>query len=80
SGIDGTYPAGLAVATVTNVDRNPAFQFAKVTAIPVAGTDQQRFVKVLTQEELKDYPRPDVKPEDGKPVRERAVSKRREIR
>ena len=80
SGIDGTYPAGLAVATVTNVDRNPAFQFAKVTAIPVAGTDQQRFVKVLTQEELKDYPRPDVKPDDGKPVRERAVSKRREIR
>lgn len=80
SGIDGTYPAGLAVATVTNVDRNPAFQFAKVTAIPVSGTDQQRFVKVLTQEELKDYPRPDVKPEDGKPVRERAVSKRREIR
>ena len=80
SGIDGTYPAGLAVATVTNVDRNPAFQFAKVTAIPVAGTDQQRFVKVLTQEELKDYPRPDVKPDDGKPVRERGVSKRREIR
>ena len=80
SGIDGTYPAGLAVATVTSVDRNPAFQFAKVTAIPVAGIDQQRFVKVLTQEELKDYPRPDVKPDDGKSVRDRAVSKRREIR
>lgn len=80
SGIDGTYPAGLSVATVTNVDRNPAFQFAKVSAKPVAGTDQQRFVKVLTHEELKDYPRPDVKPDDGKPVRERVVPKRREIR
>ena len=80
SGIDGTYPAGLAVATVTSVDRNPAFQFAKVTAKPVAGTDQQRFVKVLTQEELRNYPRPDVKPDDGRPARERSTSKRREIR
>ena len=80
SGIDGTYPAGLAVASVTSVDRNPAFQFARVTAKPVAGTDQQRFVKVLTQAELKGYPRPDVKADDGKPGRERAAPKRREIR
>ena len=80
SGIDGTYPAGLAVASVTIVDRNPAFQFARVTAKPVAGTDQQRFVKVLTQAELKGYPRPDVKADDGKPGRERAAPRRREIR
>ena len=80
SGIDGTYPAGLAVASVTSVDRNPAFQFARVTAKPVAGTDQQRFVKVLTQAELKGYPRPDVKADDGKPGRERAAPRRREIR
>ena len=80
SGIDGTYPAGLAVASVTSVDRNPAFQFARVTAKPVAGTEQQRFVKVLTQAELANYPQPDVKVDDGKPGRERAAPKRREIR
>ena len=80
SGIDGTYPAGLAVALVTNVERNPAFQFARITAKPVAGIEQQRFVKVLTQEELKVYPRPDVVPDDGKPGRERLAPKRREVR
>ena len=80
SGIDGTYPAGLSVALVTSVDRNPAFQFARISAKPVSGTEQQRFVKVLTQEELKDYPKPDVAPDDGKPGRERSVPKRREVR
>ena len=80
SGIDGTYPAGLSVALVTSVDRSPAFQFAKISAKPVAGTGQQRFVKVLTQEELKDYPKPDVKSDDGKPARERVAPKRREVR
>ena len=80
SGIDGTYPAGLSVATVTSVDRNPAFQFARITATPVSGIDQQRFVKVLTQEELKNYPLPDVKAPDGKPDRERVGPKRREVR
>ena len=80
SGIDGTYPAGLAVATVVNVERNPAFQFARISAKPVSGTEQQRFVKVLTQDELKSYPTVDVKPADGKPDRERVVPKRREVR
>lgn len=80
SGIDGTYPAGLSVAVVTSVDRNPAFQFARISAKPVSGTDQQRFVKVLTHEELKDYPRPDVKPEEGRTGRERAAPRRREVR
>lgn len=80
SGIDGTYPAGLSVAQVVSVDRNPAFQFARISAKPVSGTDQQRFVKVLTQQELKDYPRPDVQPDDRNTGRERIVPKRREIR
>ena len=80
SGIDGTYPAGLSVALVTSVDRNPAFQFARISAKPVSSTDRQRFVKVLTQEELKDYPRPDVKREEGRTGRERAVPRRREVR
>ncbi len=59
SGIDGTYPAGLAVATVTQVDKNPALPFARVTAQPVGAPDHHRFVMVLTPREMQDYPRPD---------------------
>jgi len=73
SGIDGTYPAGLAVASVTVVDKNPAFPFARISAIPAAGTDQQRFVKVLTYAENSKYPRPDVKTDERKPAAERAA-------
>lgn len=80
SGIDGTYPAGLLVAQITAIDRNPTFQFARISAKPASGTSQQRFVKVLTQEELQDYPRPDVKSEEAKPGRDRAAPKRREVR
>ena len=81
SGIDGTYPAGLSVALVTIVDKNPAFPFARISANPAAGTDQYRFVKVLTQQELHDYPRPDVKTDEKRPVRERGgAAKRREGR
>jgi rod shape-determining protein MreC len=80
SGIDGTYPAGLSVAVVAGVERNPAFQFARISATPVSGTERHRFVKVLTQEELKQYPQPDVKAEEAKPGRERLGPKRREVR
>ena len=47
SGIDGTYPAGLLVAIVIQVEKNPAFPFAKVIARPAAAPDHHRFVKVL---------------------------------
>ena len=80
SGIDGTYPAGLSVATVTAVEKNPAFPFARISANPAAGTDQYRFVKVLTQQELHDYPRPDVKAEEKRPARERGGPSKRQGR
>jgi len=47
SGIDGTYPPGLVVATVTSVDKNAAYVFAKVVARPAAGVDNHRYVMVL---------------------------------
>jgi len=50
SGIDGTYPPGLPVAKVSKVERNAAYSFAKITCIPVAGTDQNRQVLVLSRE------------------------------
>ena len=80
SGIDGTYPAGLSVASVTAVEKNPAFPFARISANPAAGTDQYRFVKVLTQQELHDYPRPDVKAEEKRPARERGGPSKRQSR
>lgn len=36
SGIDGIYPAGLAVATVTSILQNPESPFAKIISTPVA--------------------------------------------
>lgn len=48
SGIDGTYPAGLPVAVVSEVDRNTTFMFARITAQPVAGVNRHRQVLVLT--------------------------------
>jgi len=37
SGIDGTYPAGLPVAIVSNIERNAAYAFARITCTPAAG-------------------------------------------
>ena len=42
SGIDGTYPAGLAVAQVVSVERETGLSFAHVTCKALAGIDQQR--------------------------------------
>jgi rod shape-determining protein MreC len=47
SGIDGTYPAGLPVATVSEVERNAAFMFARISAQPVAGVNRHRQVLVI---------------------------------
>jgi rod shape-determining protein MreC len=47
SGIDGTYPSGLAVAEVTGVDRNAGQVFAKITVRPLAGPDRSAYLLVL---------------------------------
>jgi rod shape-determining protein MreC len=47
SGIDATYPPGLVVAEVTNVDKNSAYVFAKIAAKPAAGVENHRYVMVL---------------------------------
>jgi rod shape-determining protein MreC len=48
SGIDGTYPMGLAVAMVARIERNVDSPFAHIVCTPVAGTDRHRQVLVLT--------------------------------
>jgi rod shape-determining protein MreC len=50
SGIDGTYPPGLPVATVARIERDAAYAFAKITLTPTAGTDRYRQVLVLSAE------------------------------
>lgn len=39
SGIDGTYPPGLPVAVVANIERNAAYAFARIACTPAAGVN-----------------------------------------
>lgn len=47
SGIDGIYPPGLPVAVVSNVERNAAYLFARITGKPVAGVASHGQVLIL---------------------------------
>ena len=47
SGIDGTYPAGLAVAQVVSVERETGQIFARVICRPLAGVDKSAHVLIL---------------------------------
>lgn len=47
SGLDGVYPAGLAVARVVRVERSAKDQFARISAEPAAGVHRNSFVLVL---------------------------------
>ena len=58
SGIDGTYPPGLPVATVMRIERDAENAFARVVCRPAAGVNRGRFVLVLTDETVKP-PRPE---------------------
>jgi rod shape-determining protein MreC len=75
SGIDGTYPAGLSVARVTIVDKNPAFSFARIVAQPSTAPDHHRFVKVLINTDA-GYPQPDVTTNDRTGPAKGATTKR----
>jgi rod shape-determining protein MreC len=47
SGLDGVYPAGLAVAKVVQVESNAAGAFGHVVCQPMAGIDRNRQLLVL---------------------------------
>lgn len=47
SGIDGIYPAGLAVAEVARVERTPDSPFALISSRPVAGVKNHRQVLLI---------------------------------
>lgn len=50
SGIDGIYPAGLAVARVSRIERNAAQSFARIACVPLGGVDRHRHVLILLVE------------------------------
>jgi rod shape-determining protein MreC len=50
SGIDGVYPPGLPVAAVSNVERNAAYLFARITCKPLAGVSSHAQVLVVNWE------------------------------
>ena len=48
SGIDGIYPPGLPVARVIQIERDPAYPFARILCTPIAGVDQQRQLMIIS--------------------------------
>jgi rod shape-determining protein MreC len=58
SGIDGTYPAGLPVATVARIERDAAYAFARIVCQPAAGVESGAYVLVLDSE-AKQLPYPE---------------------
>jgi rod shape-determining protein MreC len=49
SGLDGTYPPGLAVAEIVDVVRDSGQMFARIICTPLAGIDHSEFLLVLSQ-------------------------------
>lgn len=52
SGLDGVYPAGFPVATVTQVERDSAYAFAHIIAVPVAAVQSHNIIMALKSREL----------------------------
>jgi len=58
SGLDGTYPQGLAVARVASVERDTGQMFARITVAPVGGVDRSEQLLVLARSDERP-PRPE---------------------
>jgi len=75
SGLDGVYPPGLAVATVSRVERDAASSFARILCQPAAGVERGRYVLILETET-----RAVSNPETATPEREPGAGKSRRPR
>lgn len=60
SGIDGTYPPGLVIATVTEVEHRATLAFSRIIATPSAGVENHRYLMILTTHPADNYPKPDL--------------------
>ena len=64
SGIDGTYPAGLPVATVVRIERDAVAAFARILCQPAGGDEKNRYLLALsTETKLPPYPVDATQPE-----------------
>jgi rod shape-determining protein MreC len=63
SGIDGVYPAGLSVATVTKIQQNPESPFAKIVSTPIAGVSNHLQLLLLALPEEKESEPPPLEAE-----------------
>jgi rod shape-determining protein MreC len=77
SGIDGTYPAGIPVATVARVERDAAYAFARIICQPAAGVERSRYVLVLESEAR---PAAAALPDDAAPAEAKRTGKTRKPR
>ncbi|HUK04934.1 MAG TPA: rod shape-determining protein MreC [Burkholderiales bacterium] len=59
SGIDGTYPPGIPVATVARIERDAAYAFARIVCQPAAGVESGHYVLVLENEARQAPPPPE---------------------
>lgn len=75
SGIDGTYPPGLPVATVARIERDSARAFARIVCEPAAGIESGRYVLVL-----RNLAQPAPSPEQAAPERDKRSGKTRRPR
>ena len=72
SGIDGIYPAGLAVAKVARIENKSTDAFARILCMPSAGVDRNRQLLILLAE-AKIAPR--LPPEEGRDRKEKGRRK-----
>jgi rod shape-determining protein MreC len=75
SGLDGTYPPGLAVARVATLERESGQIFARITCAPVAGVDRSEHLLVVGRPEAAP-PRPE-EPVDADVAKKTGKGKRR---
>ena len=75
SGIDGTYPPGIPVATIARIERDAAYAFARIVCQPAAGVERGRYVLVIQNE-----PRLAQPPEEAGAAAEKRPGKTRKPR
>lgn len=75
SGIDGVYPAGLAVARVTTIERDPDSPFAHIVCTPIAGIENHKQILLLSLPPASPHPEPldapagtDTQPQPNRPA------------
>ena len=69
SGLDGTYPPGLAVAAVAAVERDSGLMFARIKCRPLAGVDRSDQVLIVPAPSASISPRPEEASEGETPKR-----------